>query len=901
MSKHRLVSLAVAAVMASCMATPAPATVPCKGRHILLGADDGSTPGITRFFSQVVELAEGTTQSWVTITRTGNFTDPRYGNFQITPTHLDQMVANFNARVLGQDVFLDVAHRPNDGAAGKFVRLSVENGRLRGLVEWTAFGQQAVKERGFTYLSAEYHENWTDNEKQQPHGCVLLGAGLTTRPVIKHLEPVQLSLDSLVADQDCVRVGISHQLLKELTENATMNYLDQLKAKLLAMGLTADVVTKLLAQAKAQFDAVATDAVKSLALVDTWTAAGQQVADQIRALSAPGTGAAGAGTGAAQPITITLAQPGQPVDVASELARLLAERDATAAQTATTLAANVRLLSETIAAGDTTLQPDGVTALAQEFVPLVTATTTPEQVKALAQIALQNHQRVTAAARLSGMGYVPVGSARIEVGAPQTVMALQTEMDRRLGLDRLPDAQRYFGTGGQLLAANRQFAERALAQFDAEHGAQLHAEHRMLSGGQGSVSDVAVPVAAERTVLREALYNLQSLAFVNVGTAPFANVITVPYSYRDTAAAGAAALRRYEGQGIRRAGVIQTQEEARPIPQKLAFSLSAEMRLLMSASPIDFDPVAENVRNIIRIVGEDTEALNMNELVCSADEYGAATQTDTLTASVNGTNSVFVTSKFPVVRPRKVYDLKGTQVGSTTNPITVTLNAVARTEFVVNADGSALAAGTYWVMDYNLGELRFVTEAGAPVVPTNAWALVVAYSYTTNAVKWDTDAVSGEDVKDRYDRLLTTVGGRKAVISADRYYTPNMLLMSATVDNAVSQARSFEANASRVATGLAPDGSVGQVKGIATFNTSAPGLLMGDSRILVGERGNCRFRMVKPFAMNPLEQQRDSNGRFTDGQEGFGTQWVVSHTPTQLKNSLTSVVLYSATGRVARA
>lgn len=899
MSKKRLVSLAAsaAALLASCMAAPAPAL----GRHILLGAGDGGTPGVTRFFSQVVELAEGTTQSWVTVTRTGNFTDPRYGNFSITPTHLDQMVANFNARVLGQDVFIDVAHRPNDGAAAKVLRLSVENGRLRALVEWTAFGLQAVKERGFTYLSAEYHENWTDNEKQQPHGCVLLGAGLTTRPVIKHLEPVLLSFaDGLVGTAEGgVRVGVSHQLLKELTENATMNYLDQLKAKLLAMGLAADVVTKLLAQAKAQFDAVATDAVKSLALVDTWAAAGQQVAEQIRALSAPG--GAGAGSGAAQPITITLAQPGQPVDVAAELARLLAERDAAAAQTATTLAANVKLLSETIAAGDTTLQPDGVTALAQEFVPLVSATSTADQVKALAQIALQNHQRVTAAARLSGMGFVPVGNARIEVGAPQTVMALQTEMDRRLGLDRLPAAQRYFGTGGQLLEANRQFAERALAEFDAVHGAQLHAEHRMLSGGAGSVSDVAVPVVAERTVLREALYNLQSLAFVNVGTAPFANVITIPYSYRDTSAAGVSALRRYEGQAIRRAGVIQTSEEARPLPQKLAFSLSAEMRLLMSASPIDFDPVAENVRNVIRIVGEDTEALNMNELVCSTDEYGVATRTDTLTATVNGTNSVFVTAQFPVVRPRKVYDLKGNQVGSTANPITVTLNSVARTEFVVNADGSALAAGTYWVMDYNLGELRFVTEAGAPVVPTSGWALTVAYSYSTNAVRWDVDAVSGEDVKDRYDRLLTVIGGRKAVISSDRYYTPNMLLMSATVDNAVSQARSFEANASRVATGLAADGSVGQVKGVPTFNTTAPGLLMGDSRILVGERGNCRFRMVKPFAMNPLEQQRDANGRFTDGQEGFGTQWVVSHTPTQLKNSLTSVVLYSATGRVARA
>lgn len=865
-------------------------------RHMRLGEESGA-PGRVRFFSASIELAEGARQSWVTITRTGNFTDPRYGNFAITPAHLDQMVANFNARTLGQDVFLDVAHRPNDGAAGKFVRLSVENGRLRGLVEWTPFGVTAVKERGFTYLSAEYHENWTDNEKQQPHGCVLLGAGLTTRPVIKHLDAVQLSLSdgSDAATLAGLRMAISPTLLKELTESPMNKHLKRLAEALKKLGLIETVLVRVLSEAEAQMkkDAGMTDAdpegdeKKCAQIADAWERTGKLLSDQLA-------------THSGQPVNITLAQP-QTLDVATEVARVLAQRDATAAQTATTLAANVRLLSETIAAGDTTLQADRVTALAQEFEPLVTADSTAAQVKALAQIALQNHQRVTAAARLSGMGYVPVGNARIEVGAPQTVMALQAEMDRRLGLDRMPATERYRGTGGVLLAANRDFAERALAAFDAQHGAQLHAEHRMLAGGAGSVSDVAVPVAAERTVLREALYNLVSLNFMNTGTAPFANVITVPYSYRDTAAAGASALRRYEGQAIRRAGVIQTQEEARPIPQKLAFSLSAEMRLLMSASPIDFDPIAENVRNIIRIVGEDTEALNMNELVCSADEAGVVTRTDTLTGTVNGTNSVFVTAQFPVVRPRRVYDLKGAQVGATVNPITVTLNAVARTEFVVNADGSALAAGTYWVMDYNLGELRFVTEAGAPVVPTNGWALTVAYSYTTNAVRWDTDAVNGEDVKDRYDRLLTTIGSRKAVISADRYYAPNMLLMSATVDNAVSQARSFEANASRAATGLAADGSVGQVKALPAFNITAPGLMMGDTRILLGERGNSRFRMVKPFAMNPLEQQRDTNGRFTDGQEGFGTQWVVCHTPTQLKNSLTSAVLYSATGRVARA
>jgi hypothetical protein len=113
-----------------------------------------------------------------------------------------------------------------------------------------------------------------------------------------------------------------------------------------------------------------------------------------------------------------------------------------------------------------------------------------------------------------------------------------------------------------------------LAEFDAENAEQLLREHKHLAAGTGSISDVAVPAIAERTVIREQLYDLMTLPLMDVGTSPMANVITIPYSYRDTTGAGVPNLRRYEGQGIRRAGVIQTSEETRPIPQKLAFLLS---------------------------------------------------------------------------------------------------------------------------------------------------------------------------------------------------------------------------------------------------------------------------------------------------------------------------------------
>lgn len=889
--KRSILALAALAVsaMSACIA-------PAAGRHIRLGQENG-TPGRVRFLSSAVKLADDQKTSWITLTRTGTFNDPRYGDFEITRAMLAQMVANFDNRVLGQDVFIDVAHKPDDGAAAKVVRLSVEGDRLRALVEWTPYGIQSVKQKGFTYLSAEYHEAWQDNEHKKQHGCVLLGAGLTNRPVIKGLDgidPKLLSQDD--NDHDVpARVAISPQLLKELQEQE-MNYLDQLKAKYKAMGLSDDVATKLLAEAKKQFDAVASDAVKSLALVDTWAAAGQGVVDQLKTL---GTGNPQQGT--PQHVTITLATPATDVNEAVRLAMKAADDAKVLAQT--TLATKVKLLSDTIKAGHPELDDDGLKALVDKTAPLVTAESTDDQVKGLAQIQIDHVKQLSAQAKLQSLGYAVhiQGNPQITVDSSNTIKALQQTIDKRLGYEGMAESRRFEKTGGKLLAVNKEFAEKALAQFDAENGHRLHAEHKMLAGGTGSISDVAVPAVAERTVLREALYNLTSLGFMDVGTAPLANVITVPFSYRDTAAAGVNALRRYEGQGIRRAGVIQTSEEARPIPQKLAYLVSSELRLLMSASPIDYDPVAENIRNIIRIVGEDTEAINFNELVFSADESGAVAFNDTLTAQCNGANAVFVTSVFPVVRPRQAYDLKGDPVGAVVNPLVMTYDGTVRTEYALPADGSALPAGIYYVMDWNLGEFRLVNQAGVVQVPANGKVLTVQGFRGTNRSVWNSDAVGGEAIKDRYDRLLTEIGNRKVVIETDRYYAANFALMSGALDNALTQAESFKATGQRVATGLATDGSVGFTKGIPTFNPSAPGLVMGDTRILVGQRGNSRFRMCKAFAMNPPEQARNAAGLFTDQQEGFGTQWVVSHTPTPLKNSLTSIIVYSAAGRVARA
>jgi hypothetical protein len=890
--KRGALSVALLAVTAAAAASQAGTT---SGRHFVLEEGSRAGEGLVRFLSSPIELAQGQSQSWVTLTREGEFSDPRYGRFAITRDMLNQMVANFEKRVLGQDVFIDVSHRPSDGAAAKVLKLQVDSGRLRALVEWTPFGVEAVRNRGFTYLSAEFHEKFVDNEKQLQHGCVLIGAGLTIRPVIKQLDPIQLAIDDDSDHAAGVRLAISPTLLKALSQQLTQEqsmekYLKILAAALAVIGFKSDAEQKPFADlATLKLTAVKDDDAKCLAVVEELKGTAAAAWAEVEKARAAGGGN----------VTITLATANP--DVSDLVQKALAERDKATADTKAKLEGNVKLLAATIKAGDTTLTEDGVRELAEPLEKLLTADSTPEQVKAVAQMAIDHAKKLSAAVKLASLGYrSPTGDIHISVDSSNEVKSLQQTIDTRLGLTKTEgDDRRFYATGGKLLAANKDFAEKVLAEYDRTHAAHLHAEAKALAAGTGTISDIKVPYSVERTVLREALFNLVSLNFVDVGTDAMAPQIMIPYSYRDTTAAGTLNARIYERQAIQKAGVKQDWDTAYPIPQKLAFNVSNEMQYLLGASPINFDPIAENVMNMVRIVGEDTEALNLNEIARAADEYSVTTVTSEAVATGDGTKTIFPLANFPVVKPRKYFDLQGSQVGSTVNPITVTIAASAKTEYLPNPDGTALANGTYWVMDYNLGELHFVDQTGAAVAPANAAAIVCTYAYSKNAAKVDLD-LGSLTVGQKYDNVLTAIGTRRSVIEDDRYYTANMVLMTGGVDNALGQATTFTANGARVGTSLNADGTVGVTKGIQTYKVRGPGLLINDNRVIVGEKGNTRFRMLKPWSMGQLQDARNSSGAFIGAKEGYGEQFVVSHTPVNRKLAATSLILYSATGRAAR-
>lgn len=845
--------------------------------------------GVRRFVSELpknLSLDGETPTTWVTVTKMGHFYDPRYGEFDITRDMLLAMIDNFNKNTYGQEVFLDVAHEPSKGAAGRFLKLALEGSKLRALIEWTPYGIEAVKDRGFKYLSADYTENYQDNEKRAQHGPLLFGAGLTIRPVIKGNEPVQLA-EPDGSPPTFLHPDLQNYLLQEIQIMHKKLSIALQAALAVIVQLSEPMRLQLLSAFETAVQPI-TDEAQAKLLMEAFANSGKTLAEQLVAGN--------------KDIKLSIDTSGIKAGLTVEdVNRILAENATAQAAAAKKLAegkdANVKLLSDTISAA-TGLDEASKKTLTEAVADLITPEMNADQVKRLAENQIKHGNELAVAKQLSAMGFArPAGSVHITVDSSNEVKKLQDEADKRLGFANMQASRRYSNTGGQLQTINKEYADKVLAAFDIERGAQLHREHKMLASGDSLVSDVSVPAIFERTVIREALYNMIGLQFVDVGTLPFSASALIPYSYRDTGGAGINSTRVYEGGSVPRAGVKQTSETAYPIPQKIAFEVSDELRYLTGNGQLDWDATSENARNATRIIGEDTERLIFNEVLNATDQYSTAAIATEAVATADGTKTIFKLAHFPVVRPKKIYDLQGNQVGNTLYPIVIKDATVAKTEY----DGTnTQGAGLYWTMDYNLGEIHFVSELGVATAPTNTHAIeATSYTYTTNVYCFDTDP--GAVATDLFwDTLLYRYGLRKNVIESDRYHMANFGLMSGTIRTQIEQARSFVEIGQRNGTALDVEGNLGPVKSVANYRTTAPGLNMGDQRIIIGERGQTRLRMMKPWSMGQMQDQKDSNGRFTGKKEAYGDQFLVLHTPTQLKAAYTSIALFSTTARVNR-
>lgn len=151
-----------------------------------------TVPFAIKLEEQSAHTAGPAVPSKVQIMRTGQFNDPRYGNFEITADTLRTIKKNFDDNVRRIDVSIDFAHNSDLEAAGwvKELELSEGDTELWATVKWTPTGAKKLSDAEFRYLSADFVPNYQDNESLKKFGPCLLGAGLTNRPVIKGMDPV---------------------------------------------------------------------------------------------------------------------------------------------------------------------------------------------------------------------------------------------------------------------------------------------------------------------------------------------------------------------------------------------------------------------------------------------------------------------------------------------------------------------------------------------------------------------------------------------------------------------------------------------------------------------------------------------------------------------------------------
>lgn len=142
-----------------------------------------------------VLMSEPAAENWIQIMKTGEFDHPMHGKLKISPADLHQFKENFDNKVRGTDLAVDVSHKPDAGAVAWFKELKVDGEKLMAKVAWTEEGKELVSSGKYRYFSPEFMFNYKDAESGKQFKDVLLGGAITNRPFLKNMDPIEFSED----------------------------------------------------------------------------------------------------------------------------------------------------------------------------------------------------------------------------------------------------------------------------------------------------------------------------------------------------------------------------------------------------------------------------------------------------------------------------------------------------------------------------------------------------------------------------------------------------------------------------------------------------------------------------------------------------------------------------------
>jgi phage I-like protein len=134
--------------------------------------------------------------TWIHALPFGEYQHPAYGKMVFDQAKLTALAMSVNNKVRGIDPDIDYDHKtdPAKGhqAAGWVKAAQVRDNGLFLHVDFTKDATQEIKDKKYRYFSADFHDKWKDPNGTE-HTDVLAGGGLTNRPYMKNLLPVNLS------------------------------------------------------------------------------------------------------------------------------------------------------------------------------------------------------------------------------------------------------------------------------------------------------------------------------------------------------------------------------------------------------------------------------------------------------------------------------------------------------------------------------------------------------------------------------------------------------------------------------------------------------------------------------------------------------------------------------------
>lgn len=147
-------------------------------------------------FGFLVDLAglqfSDDTVSWIQAFPIGTWNHPVYGKIEMTSERVEKLAANVVANVRGQDLNIDYDHQTGE-AAGWVKQAEARPDGLWLAVEWTKEAAEKIKNKVYRYFSPEYADEWEDPRTKTTHKDVLFGGGITNRPFLKGILPLNLS------------------------------------------------------------------------------------------------------------------------------------------------------------------------------------------------------------------------------------------------------------------------------------------------------------------------------------------------------------------------------------------------------------------------------------------------------------------------------------------------------------------------------------------------------------------------------------------------------------------------------------------------------------------------------------------------------------------------------------